>query len=64
MVPATARVAIPEERAQLWPLVNRTNRGLAPYVHPWASGRYDVYQRHANRTIAVVLITPDRPTVP
>src|SRR4249919_696558 len=27
---ATARVAMGEERARLWPLVNRHNRGLAP----------------------------------
>ena len=31
---ATARVATPEERAQLWPLVNRTNRGLSRVLHP------------------------------
>ncbi len=58
---ATARVAGPEEREQLWPLVNRSNRGLAPLLHPGAHGRYDVYQRHATRTIPVVIITPDRP---
>jgi deazaflavin-dependent oxidoreductase (nitroreductase family) len=58
---ATARVAGDEERSQLWPLVNRCNRGLAPLVHPGVRGRYDVYQRHTTRTIAVVIITPDRP---
>ena len=57
---ATARVAGPEEREQLWPLVNRCNRGLAPLLHPGVRGRYDVYQRHATRTIPVVIITPDR----
>ena len=61
---ATARVAGPEERAQLWPLVNRSNRGLSRVVHPGVTGRYDVYQRHTSREIAVVVITPDRPTRP
>ena len=42
---ATARVASPEERTRLWPLVNRHNRGLAPLLHPGAHGRYDAYQR-------------------
>jgi deazaflavin-dependent oxidoreductase (nitroreductase family) len=60
---ATARVAGPEERAQLWPLVNRTNRGMAPIFHPGVRGRYDVYQRHTTRTIPVVIITPDRPAL-
>jgi F420H(2)-dependent quinone reductase len=58
---ATARVADGDERDQLWPLVNRTNRGMAPIFHPGVSGRYDVYQRHTRRTIPVVIITPDRP---
>ena len=62
VTPATARVAGDEDRAQLWPLVNRSNRGLAPIIHPGVRGRYDVYQRHTTRTIAVVIITPDRPT--
>jgi deazaflavin-dependent oxidoreductase (nitroreductase family) len=62
VTPATARVAGDEERAQLWPLVNRSNRGLAPIIHPGVRGRYDVYQRHTTRAIAVVIITPDRPT--
>jgi F420H(2)-dependent quinone reductase len=57
---ATARVATDEEQAQLWPLVNRTNRGLAPLLHPGVTGRYDVYQRHTSRRIPVVIITPDR----
>jgi deazaflavin-dependent oxidoreductase (nitroreductase family) len=60
VVPATARVADPEEQAQLWPLVNRTNRGLAPLFHPGATGRYDVYQKHTTRPIPVVIITPER----
>ncbi len=58
--PATARVAGPEERAQLWPLVNRTNRGMARFFHPGVTGRYDVYQRHTRREIPVVIITPER----
>ncbi len=57
---ATARVADPEEREQLWPLVNYTNRGMAPLFHPGARGRYDVYQRHTRRVIPVVIITADR----
>jgi F420H(2)-dependent quinone reductase len=57
---ATARVADPEERAQLWPLVNRTNRGMARIFHRGVRGRYDVYQRHTTRIIPVVIITPDR----
>jgi deazaflavin-dependent oxidoreductase (nitroreductase family) len=57
---ATARVADPDERSQLWPLVNRTNRGMARLFHPGVAGRYDVYQRHTTREIAVVIITPDR----
>ncbi len=60
VMPATARVAGPEERAQLWPLVNRSNRGMSRLFHPGVSGRYDVYQRHTRRTIPVVIITPDR----
>lgn len=58
---ATARVATPEERAQLWPKVNRTNRGMARLLHPGVTGRYDVYQRHTIREIPVVILTPDRP---
>ncbi|MGA2836050.1 MAG: nitroreductase family deazaflavin-dependent oxidoreductase [Acidimicrobiales bacterium] len=58
---ATARVATDEERAYLWPLVNRTNRGLSRFLHPGVTGRYDVYQRHTTRTIPVVVISPDRP---
>ena len=64
VVSATARVATPEERAQLWPLVNRTNRGMAPLFHPGVSGRYDVYQRHTSRVIPVVIISPERPDRP
>ncbi|MGH9097362.1 MAG: nitroreductase family deazaflavin-dependent oxidoreductase [Acidimicrobiales bacterium] len=59
VVGATARLATPEERARLWPLVNRTNRGMAPLFHPGATGRYDVHQRHTSREIPVVIITPD-----
>ncbi len=58
---ATARVAAPEERAQLWPKVNRTNRGMARLFHPGVTGRYDVYQRHTTREIPVVILTPERP---
>jgi deazaflavin-dependent oxidoreductase (nitroreductase family) len=64
VVRATARVANPEERAQLWPLVNRSNRGMAPLFHPGVSGRYDVYQRHTARVIPVVIISPERPARP
>jgi deazaflavin-dependent oxidoreductase (nitroreductase family) len=56
--PAAARIASGEERALLWPLANRKNRGLAPLVHPGSKGRYDVYQRHTNREIPVVVLTP------
>jgi deazaflavin-dependent oxidoreductase (nitroreductase family) len=59
VVGATARLATPEERAGLWPRVNRTNRGMAPLFHPGASGRYDAHQRHTSREIPVVIITPD-----
>ncbi len=58
--PATARVATPEERAQLWPKVNRANRGMARLFHRDVAGRYDVYQRHTGREIAIVLLTPER----
>ncbi len=61
---ATARVAGPEEQAQLWPLVNRTNRGMSRIFHPGVRGRYDVYQRHTARRIPVIIITPDRPSTP
>jgi F420H(2)-dependent quinone reductase len=59
--PATARVAGAEERAQLWPLVNRTNRGMSRIFHPGVTGRYDVYQQNTSREIPVVVITPERP---
>jgi deazaflavin-dependent oxidoreductase (nitroreductase family) len=59
----TARVATPEERAALWPLVNRSSRGFAPLVHRGARGRYDVYQRHTRRQLPVVIIRLDRPAV-
>jgi deazaflavin-dependent oxidoreductase (nitroreductase family) len=61
---ATARVAGPDEQDQLWPLVNRTNRGMSRLFHPGVLGRYDVYQRHTTRRIPVVIITPDRPPGP
>jgi len=57
---ATARVATNEEQQQLWPKVNRTNRGMAPLFHPGVTGRYDVYQRHTARPIPVVIIRLDR----
>ncbi len=63
VVGATGRVADPTERAQLWPLVNRTNRGMAPVLHPGARGRYDVYQRHSRRELAVVILSPERPSL-
>ena len=55
--PATAWVATGEERERLWEQVNRENRGLAPLFHPDAAGRYDVYQRHTERSIDVVVLT-------
>jgi len=61
VVGATARVATAEEQTQLWPKVNRTNRGMAPLFHPGVAGRYDVYQRHTSRTIPVVIIHLDHP---
>lgn len=64
VMPASARVADSEERAQLWPLVNRSNRGMAPLFHPGVRGRYDVYQRHTAREIAVVIISPERSAEP
>jgi deazaflavin-dependent oxidoreductase (nitroreductase family) len=57
---ATASVATGDERARLWVLVNRNNRGLAPLLHRGAIGRYDVYQRNTTREIAVVVLTPVR----
>ncbi len=55
---ARATVASAEDRARLWPLVNRHNMGLAPLMHPGARGRYDVYQHHTTRPIPVVLLEP------
>ena len=57
---ARASVAPAEEREQLWPRVNRHNMGLAPILHPGARGRYDVYQRHTTRQIAVVVLERDK----
>jgi deazaflavin-dependent oxidoreductase (nitroreductase family) len=56
--PATARVATVDERARLWPLVNRHNRGLAPLLHPGTHGRYDAYQRSTSRVIPIVILDP------
>ena len=56
--PATARIAEGEERERLWQLVNERNRGLAPVLHRGAVGRYDVYQRHTDREIPVVVLDP------
>lgn len=64
LLAATARVATSEERSHLWPLVNRTNRGMSRIFHRGVRGRYDVYQRHTGREIAVVIVTPIRPELP
>jgi deazaflavin-dependent oxidoreductase (nitroreductase family) len=53
---ATARVASSDERARLWPLVNRHNRGFAPLLRPGAHGRYDAYQRATSREIPIVIL--------
>jgi deazaflavin-dependent oxidoreductase (nitroreductase family) len=42
-----ARIADPQERARLWPLVNRNN-----------SNRYDGYQAKTKRQIPVVVLSP------
>jgi len=55
---ATARVAAADERARLWPLVNRHNRGFAPLLHPGTHGRYDAYQRSTSREIPIVILDP------
>jgi deazaflavin-dependent oxidoreductase (nitroreductase family) len=55
---AVAHVAGPDERPRLWELVNRNNRGLAPLLHRGALGRYDVYQQHTDREIALLVLTP------
>jgi len=55
---ARARVATASERERLWPLVNRNNRGLAPVLHRGAKGRYDVYQKHTQREIPLVILEP------
>ena len=55
---AVARVADAAERARLWPLVNRNNRGMARLFHRRVQGRYDVYQQSTAREIAVVVIEP------
>lgn len=64
VMPARARVATAAERAQLWPLVNRNNRGMARFFHRGVRGRYDVYQRATTREIPVVIITPVRGAPP
>jgi F420H(2)-dependent quinone reductase len=56
--PATARVADGDERERLWQLVNEQNRGLARLFHRVVVGRYDVYQRHTDRQLPVVALTP------
>ena len=56
---ATARIAEGGEREELWTVVNKKNRGLAPLLHRGATGRYDGYQTHTERTIPVVVLTPD-----
>ena len=61
VVGGMARVADPEERAALWPAVNRSSRGFSPVVHRGVRGRYDVYQRHTDRELPVVIIRLDRP---
>jgi deazaflavin-dependent oxidoreductase (nitroreductase family) len=62
--PARARVAAPEERARLWPLVNRNNRGLAYLLHRGARGRYDVYQRRTARQIPIVILERTEENLP
>lgn len=42
-----ARVADPQERARLWPLVNKNN-----------SNRYDAYQTKTRREIPLVVLSP------
>ncbi|MGD0949067.1 MAG: nitroreductase family deazaflavin-dependent oxidoreductase [Candidatus Binatia bacterium] len=42
-----ARIANPQERARLWPLVNRNN-----------SNRYDGYQAKTKRQIPIVILSP------
>ena len=54
---ATARIAAGQEREELWKLVNRKNRGLAPLFHRGAKGRYDAYQAHTDREIPIVVLT-------
>jgi F420H(2)-dependent quinone reductase len=56
---AIARTADGGERDELWALVNKHNRGLAPLLHRGATGRYDGYQSHTTRTIPVVVLTPE-----
>jgi deazaflavin-dependent oxidoreductase (nitroreductase family) len=64
VVGATAQVATPEDRSQLWPLVNRSNRGMSRIFHRGVRGRYDVYQRATSREIPIVIITPERGALP
>lgn len=58
---AVAHQADDSDRQELWALVNKKNRGLAPLLHPGAKGRYDAYQAHTTRTIPVVVISPNEP---
>lgn len=60
---ARASVASAEERQELWPRANRSNKGIAPIIHRGALGRYDVYQRHTKRVIPVVLLAAIEPSL-
>jgi F420H(2)-dependent quinone reductase len=46
-MPMRARVADPQERERLWPLVNRNN-----------ANRYDGYQKSTERHIPLVILSP------
>ena len=46
-----ARIADPQERARLWPLVNQNN-----------SNRYDGYQAKTKRQIPIVILSPSHAT--
>jgi len=53
---ATARIADGPDHDRLWDLANRHNRGLSRLFHRGVRGRYDVYQRHTDRPIPVVVL--------
>jgi len=55
---ATAEIARGAEHDRLWELANRHNRGLSRLLHRGVRGRYDVYQRHTDRPIPVILLRP------